>query len=86
MNEIATARATAPNAGSTSPGLDFVDIEAAMTLAPGRPGARSLVSTGKTTAADGLAVLTPARRALRARRDDTGNTSVLFKTLDLCKI
>jgi hypothetical protein len=37
-----------------------------MTLAPGRPDARSLVSMGKTAAADGLAVLTLARPPLGA--------------------
>jgi hypothetical protein len=46
--------------------LDFVDVEAAMTLAPGRPDARSLVITGKAAAADGVAVLMLVRPALRA--------------------
>jgi hypothetical protein len=41
--------------------LHFVDVEAAMALAPGRPDARSLVITGKTAAADGVAVLALAR-------------------------
>ena len=47
MNEIRTARATGPAALSTSPGLDFVDVEAVITPAPGGPDARSLVIAGK---------------------------------------
>jgi hypothetical protein len=65
---------------------------AAMTLAPGRAGAPSLVSTGKTTAADGFAVLTAVRRALRPgshhalSRGYNADTPVLLGTLDLRKI
>jgi hypothetical protein len=43
--------------------LRFVDVEAAMALAPVGPGVRSLVIRGKAAAADGVAVLTLAARA-----------------------
>jgi ferredoxin-NADP reductase len=51
--------------------LHFVDVEAAMAQAPGRPDARSLVIAGKTAAADGVAVLTLARPSGRRLPDWT---------------